>query len=578
MARMIPASISTNYPSPGEREIFENLKGDPATHDWTVLHSLDVAHHLKQISGEIDFVIIVPSKGVLCLEVKACTQLRRDGGVWYYGSDPNPDTRGPFKQASQGMHSIRKRLIAQKPHLSRVVFWSAVVFPYIEFDASSVEWHSWQVISASNYRKTSTSSLFLNVLERARSFLRTRPTASWFEPDLGEPTNKQCGQIVEVLRPDFEFFEPPKLQAIRRSDEIKRYTQEQFGALDSMEANPRVIFTGPAGTGKTLLAIEAARRSGATGKRILLLCFNRLLGRWLEEQTADLRPQVITATLHKHMLRVAGRGVTEENPPPGFWEIELPRWATDKLLEDDTGTNIFDEIIVDEAQDILAHRSYIDFLDLSLKGGLTSGRFRFFGDFEKQAIYKPSGFSFDELFQTGFPQVPFYSLRVNCRNTPRVAELVHLLCGLTPRYARVLRPDDSIEPELHYYRDQSHQRSLLLEALEKLRRESFSGQNIVILSPKADSNCTASALGSPWKERLRPVPEITSNKQSGYCSIYAFKGLEAPAIIVIDVEKITGPDAISLFYVAITRALHRIIILVDQKLKDDLLHILLKSQ
>jgi hypothetical protein len=99
MARMLPADIFSGCPSRGEREIFTRLKDSPETTDWIVLHSLDLANHVRRISGEADFVVIVPSKGILCLEVKACTRLSRTDRGWVYGSDPVPDARGPFRQA-----------------------------------------------------------------------------------------------------------------------------------------------------------------------------------------------------------------------------------------------------------------------------------------------------------------------------------------------------------------------------------------------------------------------------------------------------------------------------------------------
>lgn len=154
MARMIPSIIDSTCSSPGEREIFQRLRDDPATEGWTVLHSLDVAEHRKQISGEIDFVAIIPSKGVLCIEVKACSKLEREEetGLWFYGSDRKGDPRGPFKQVSDSMHSIREYVVKQRPDLSRVVFWSAVVFPYVPFSDASNEWHSWQVIGSLGLR------------------------------------------------------------------------------------------------------------------------------------------------------------------------------------------------------------------------------------------------------------------------------------------------------------------------------------------------------------------------------------------------------------------------------------------
>lgn len=98
MAKMLPAKIYSDTKSPGEKEIFRRLEHDPATKDWIVLHSLDIPEHVKQVSGEVDFLILVPEKGILCLEVKALTTIRRENGVWYYGTKLTSDHRGPFKQ------------------------------------------------------------------------------------------------------------------------------------------------------------------------------------------------------------------------------------------------------------------------------------------------------------------------------------------------------------------------------------------------------------------------------------------------------------------------------------------------
>jgi phosphate starvation-inducible protein PhoH len=46
---------------------------------------------------------------------------------------------------------------------------------------------------------------------------------------------------------------------LRREAELKQYIDEQYMALDAMETNSCVVFAGPAGTGKTLLAVEAAK-------------------------------------------------------------------------------------------------------------------------------------------------------------------------------------------------------------------------------------------------------------------------------------------------------------------------------
>ncbi len=574
---MIPPYIYPTCPSSGEREIFRRLNNDPETGDWIVLHSLDIAEHIRQISGEADFVVIIPAKGVLCLEVKACSSLRRENGQWFYGLDTRPDARGPFRQASEAMHSLRKRVVETRPDYSHIVFWSAVIFPYIEFSVRSEEWHPWQVINSRAFRARPLGRLLLGIVDKARNFLQERLEVKWFQPKSNSPTEEQCKIILNLLRPSFEFYESPRQQALKLSNELKYYTQEQFAALDAMEANPRVAFSGPAGTGKTLLAIEAACRSVLKGNRVLLVCFNRLLGKWLEDQTESLKPKVVTRTLHGHMLALTDiiLGEIEKNQET-FWTDKLPLCAIEKLLTESSG-NIFDEIVVDETQDILRD-AYLDFLDLSLKGGLASGQWRFFGDFEKQAIYGAANLPLEVFIKTRSGSAPIYTLRMNCRNTPRIASLAHILGDLNPDYSKILRPDNGIEPELLYYADSSDQAALLVRILENLYKSGVTGNNIVILSTKADSSCAARSVQLiPWTDRLKSF-ELSGQGHIGYCTVHAFKGLESSVVIVTDVDEVSGLKNNALFYIAVTRALQRLVILAHDSVKNEILKILLKDR
>lgn len=572
---MIPAQIYAGTPSPGEKEIFHRLSNDPNTNEWIVLHSLDIAEHTKRVAGEVDFVIIVPNKGILCLEVKAASSVRREKGLWYYGSNPNPDKRGPFKQASEAMHSIRKGLLLKDRNLANIPFWSAVIFPYLEFGINSGEWHHWQVIDSGGFRRKSVSLLILKVLEEARKFLKERGSI-WFSEALNEPTKTQCNQIAKILRSDFEVYEPPRKKIERLEQEVKQFTEEQFIALDAMVANPRVVFSGPAGTGKTVLAIESTRRSRAAGNRVLFLCYNRLLGHHLEVETSAIQPEVTVRTLHKHMLAITGTNLHGETPARHFWQEDLPQRAIDRLLGDTTESYLYDEIIVDETQDLLRN-NYLDFIDLSLRGGLSAGKWKFFGDFEKQAIYGANvEIGIGDAISTRLGNAPQYALRVNCRNTPRIATLVHLLGDLNPEYSKILRPDDGVEPEIIYYTDEEDQKQRLLQTVQKLKQNGFANSDIAVLSTKAPDKAITSTVSSSAGVEFTSF-ENASKKHIGCGSIHAFKGMENLAIIVTDVETITGDLATSLFYIAMTRALHRLYILTHNNVKRDILEIALQS-
>jgi hypothetical protein len=552
---MIPPLFDPGTASPGEKEIFHRLRDDPGTENWIVLHSLLLARHPTRVSGEADFVVIIPDLGVLVVEVKACRSLRVIDGLWYYGHDPNPDPRGPFKQASEAMHAVRAYATTQRPELSRIVFWSAVVFPYVPFDIRSDEWNAWQVVDAPRFRQTSISETLGNVLVSARKMLASAPSARWFDPVTKHPTRKEAELLLQILRPRFEVFESAKLRRGRVERELERFTEEQYEALDAIGANQRVILEGPAGTGKTLLALEALRRSGVQGRRSLLICRSPLLGAWLGDRTKDMGDSVRSATFAGILAELTGRG---DGRREDLGE-EILAEALVALLEGRASLEV-DELIVDEAQDLLRD-DYLDVFDLCLRGGLSAGRWRFFGDFERQVLFDP-GVDLDGLFAGRLAGATRHSLRVNCRNTPRMTAFTHLLGRLHPDYRRVRRPDDGVEPRV-VFAAADRMASALQAELEVAVAEKYSPEEIVILLPDRREPSLPAQLPERWRRRTRP---LATNQPGhvGYGPIEDFKGLESPVVIVADVLQLDGRDAETLFYVASTRALDRLTFIISE--------------
>lgn len=561
MAKMIPLHpVPTR--SGGELEVFARLKDDPITRDWIVLHSLNIATHRKQVSGEADFVVIIPHKGVLLVEVKACTYLKREGGLWFLGNLP-PETRGPFKQAAEAMHSLRQKLLEARPDLSRVPFSSCVIFTNLRFRENSVEWNPWQVIDSSLIRAIPLGRSLDRVMDEARAHIRTMKNGAWLQHTSKEPYHEQCKEIADFFRPDFECFPDYKTLVIRAEADLKRFTDEQLIALDSMEMNPRVVFKGPAGTGKTILAIEAAKRASGRKDKVLLVCFNKLLGMKLAKECETTAPLLRAKTLHSHMMDVAGLKHAPSSSDSNFWESELPTRAIDALLDTTDSPYLFDQLVVDEAQDILKPM-YLDFLDLTVRGGLGAGVWKMFGDFENQAIYGAANLTLEHFYKRLSAPPTEYSLRVNCRNTPSIATLAQLIGGLSPGYRRVLRPHDGIEPQYMFYENEAEQVGQLEAALSNLFELGLSNDEIVILSTRGDDRAAACYVKTPrWATRIRKYDRA----QAGYiryCSIGAFKGLEASAIIVTDLDDLNKRSFESLTYIAVTRSLHRLILLIHK--------------
>ena len=336
MARMIPPTIPVSCPSPGEQEIFAKLKQEEATRDWIILHSLDIAQHLRQVSGETDFVIIVPSHGVLCLEVKACHSLERRDGLWFYGHDPKGDPRGPFKQAAEAMHSLRKQVIQNDTSLSRVPFWSAVAFPFIEFKAASGEWHPWQVIDSVRFKRQQMAPLVSGILRSARAHLGSQPSAKWFHDGDRLPDIQQSAAIARILRSNFEFTEKTHDRRTRKQAEILHYTEEQFAAIDMMEDNPRVLFTGPAGTGKTVLALETGADSRSLGRMSCSYASTTCSGggcpKTPSRKAAKSRPELSTSTWQESLASKCQRTQTNLSGKPSCRKPLYPDYWTDTAM------------------------------------------------------------------------------------------------------------------------------------------------------------------------------------------------------------------------------------------------------
>ncbi len=556
MARLIPPYCSDST-SPGELAVFQNLASTTDADDWIVFHSLFLAEHVRQIEGEADFVILIPSMGLLVVEVKAHRSLQvLDDGRWRLGRRA-PTSRSPFTQAREAMYSARQYLADAGVDTRRVPMAYACWFTHVRARSllpPSPEWHNWQVLDSEDLRRGAAGSI-RRTMASALSHLSSK--APRIAASSREFDSAVTASVARALRPRFEVHVAPGDLRRDREDKLVRYVEEQFDALDAMSENRAVLFAGPAGSGKTMLATEAARRESATGRKGALLCFNRLLGRYLTRQMA-MCAGLEVSTFHSALLKIAGI-----DPPPkpetDFWERELPERALDVLLVG--GSSPFEFVVVDEVQD-LAHNMYLDLLDLMVVGGLKHGRVLLFGDFDGQSLYQDShgaGQVTDRA--AGFAK---HRLVVNCRNLPRIGHSVNALTQLEPGFKRFRRDDDGVDPEFKKYQRGQDQATLLLAAIRELRDQGFELDEITVLSPLAEGS-VASSASNEWLGRiLKSADGLGPSKgHIRHSSIHAFKGLESPAVVLTDLDDQVTTHFEALLYVGLTRATDRLVVFVE---------------
>jgi hypothetical protein len=318
---------------------------------------------------------------------------------------------------------------------------------------------------------------------------------------------------------------PLYLQAQAAEDEIYSLTEGQLNLVDAVEDNPRVLCPGSAGTGKTLLALELAKRWSSDGSTVLVLCYSPWLKSYL--QTRINLPGVVVSTM---------KGM----------QTTLQRESIDQ----------FNALIVDEGQDLIRFDD-LDSIGTKIIGGLDSGRWCFFYDLNNQSnLFKPIDMDAIDLLYSYQPAT--ITLKRNCRNTQPILK----------RIQQDLHVDLNIGgagtgPEVKSVSAQSDQEGInhLQQWIEELLEEGFSWGDITILSPQPLRRSTASILGQRYSKHLQELDEYSMSQfppiKMSFAKIPDFKGLENKVVFIVDLQAPSSTDDSvqqAHHYVAMSRA------------------------
>ncbi|MCG9479781.1 MAG: NERD domain-containing protein [Actinomycetia bacterium] len=575
MAKMIPPYVDSSNRNIGENLVFDLFK-EQTPADWIVLHSLNIPESDQSFGSEIDFLVMAPGLGIFCLEVKGGSICRKDG-VWIISDSQGryyEKTISPLQQAAEGMYNlkglIKKRLGPNSKYYKLFVSYG-FIFTGNEYDIEDAETDAWRIYD----RRQMDMPLkdYISLLSKRSADIYKKH--KWFDPVHSFPSRKSVETLKNMLKGDFE-----KIKIIcSRVEEIEhiiaRFTDEQYRCLDGLEqGNPRCLFKGAAGTGKTMLALESAKRSAAAGNKTLITCFNKLLAGWLGTQ---LRLQGFDKGVKAMAFLDYSEEIARDCMPPGvkknneYYKKDLPLYALEAL--DGDKFEKFDKIIIDEGQDILSEE-YLDLIDMLLKGGIEEGRWDIFCDFERQNIFNEDTDSL-EIFKQLQSRCLFtpYSLTINCRNTIEIAREISRVVGFENH--NILKDEASGIPVTYkFYKDRKDTLGLLLEEIHSLSLHKVRPRDITILSPHVLEKSTVKGITKKHDiiNLSQDFERFFDRNTYTYSTIHKFKGMDNSYIIIVDLDDMNENRAHldyykSLLYIGMSRAKAGLIMLVNEEVK-----------
>ena len=364
-------------------------------------------------------------------------------------------------------------------------------------------------------------------------------------------TATDVDRLLKELAPRFALV--PSLAASIEHEEaaLVRLTQDQYDVVESMAEIPRLGIKGGAGTGKSLVAMERARRLAAEGKRVLLLCYNRGLATYLQARADDFAVSTFH-TLCFDLAKQAGLAVQEVPDGPEaqtFWQETAPNMlmAALDLLPDER----YDAVIVDEGQDFFEYW-WLAVLKL-LRHPDTDVLWVF---------YDPRQDIFGTGTALGSLGLAAASLAWNCRNTAQIARYAYGLIAEQPKL-RVGTPEGAAVTVEHVATD-AEMVDAVRKALHRLVAGGLPPSRIMVLSPLGTKKSPVWLAGTLGNLTLVEFPAAPGPNQVQFATLQRFKGLEADAVVLCDVDRSHANITPEHLYVAASRAKH-VLVAVERR-------------
>lgn len=348
-------------------------------------------------------------------------------------------------------------------------------------------------------------------------------------------TDEEFECVIKLIAQDFKLIAAPGIKKSTLDTTFLKLTNEQIGLLDYISEQKTATIQGAAGTGKTIIAKEAAKRFAESGDKVLFLCFNKLL-------CADLKRRYVIdgvdyQNIHSFIRKYTNLDIYSSTD---IRVKELQKIDLD-LIE-------YDDIVIDEAQDF--ENDEIVYFKTLME--IKEGRFLAFYDKNQIMLDKP---------------VPAWIngsecrlvLTNNCRYTYEVAISAYNVIDVELNQKIKMVHGDETTISFVSGEPLVHLRNLIKYYVVECEYECG---DICILSLKKEED---SILRGVSKFGVYNISKERNVSSVFFTTARMFKGLESRVVIVIDIDEkaFNNEETKRVFYVACSRATQRLSIFIN---------------
>lgn len=525
MAKMIPSDVSVNefHGSYGEELVYNSLSALPD--NYIIFHSVRWNKKNEQgkvIWGESDFTVFNPKRGILVIEVKSGGIMHHEGRWIQVNTLTHEEykMKDPMVQAEKSKYTFIDLLTASDENVNIYYIESVVWFPSIENYSNIGEMPP----AYNEFNVLTMKDLYTPI----KSIEKVYDYYHMIERNYYQKSDSDY--VIRKLAPQFKAIPSISNDIVEQEYFFNQMTCEQSYLLDYLEEQRVAAIQGGAGTGKTMLALEKARRLAKDG-RVLFLCYN------------------------KYLLYYLKRNYSESMENVDFYN--LPALVCSKMKTGDAGgdegickyLNSYDKyrwdykhIIIDEGQDF--SETHLELL--SDIAEINDGCFYIFYD-KNQLVQQKQNLEWVKYVECRL------ILSVNCRNTRSIANTSNKAIGID----KIILRNEVIgqKPNFYITRSINELANTIANIIKKYIDSGIEKKQIVLLTAKTTETSLLANLSSVGNYRLVSDPDI---KGIFFTSARRFKGLESDIVIIIDVDEGTfGDEELRrVLYVGTSRAKH----------------------